>query len=604
MTKSRDTQKHGEFSISFEHPAKFLDGIICDFLTRKSYRGELIPKVNVPCTERADGERRRSKTGLFRRRLLLNLRSAWISDFGLSEAGRLCDTFTDMAITFEEQGALLFKSLITRAAFSKLVEGYERLLGRHGNNAPLHSYLDLSKFPGFLSNDRFNKAFLHPLFITLIGYRMGEPILLTDVRAKDTHPAAACVQDNMLHIDHTPFRSELKVIITWQKGQTTGPVGQNFVFIPGSNRCARKIYYNDAGQAYATENGSIFTTARCIENIFNSQIASGASSEPTVIEVQHASWPMVALFDAGSLVHHGYRTAAGRSRSAIILTFHSCSDARASRSTVFDEGLDGSYFQNALLGSTGGRSFIYWVRRSSYELGRTLLEIADGPQDIIWIQQENMKMSPERLQTWASHVLSAPTIEKLKLEAGQKRGFTKTDLRLTRNGMLRFISFCMRYDKHGPLDLALYVDNREERRKGMRKHIREMSQRNLEQQLDSWRDAIRQPSVEHILGAKQLVEISKELQKMTRVGSEHIKAEMQSSLISLRCLARDLGESIVRCDSLQSVLSSSFFLFWCCNEFRALCNVDDKRCSRLGAKLLQHYVALAVLQLQTNGAAR
>lgn len=59
---------------------------------------------------------------------------------------------------------------------------------------------------------------------------MGGPIRLTDIRGKDTAPVSINSQDNMLHLDDSPFRSEYKILLGWQTGTVKGPTGQNFTY--------------------------------------------------------------------------------------------------------------------------------------------------------------------------------------------------------------------------------------------------------------------------------------------------------------------------------------------------------------------------------------
>lgn len=58
--------------------------------------------------------------------------------------------------------------------------------------------------------------------IALIAYNVGGAIRLVDARGKDAEPLSILAQDNMLHIDNTPFNEEYKMILTWEKGKPSG----------------------------------------------------------------------------------------------------------------------------------------------------------------------------------------------------------------------------------------------------------------------------------------------------------------------------------------------------------------------------------------------
>ncbi len=135
-----------------------------------------------------------------------------------------------------EEGAIVFANLIRKTHFTKLVEHYDRLMSEHGSAGLIHSYLNLRNYPDFLNNCLFNSAFFHPLVIAIIAYQIGAPIRIVDARAKDAEPLAVCAQDNMLHIDNTPFNDEYKVLLTWEKHKVSGSKGQNFVYLPGTHK--------------------------------------------------------------------------------------------------------------------------------------------------------------------------------------------------------------------------------------------------------------------------------------------------------------------------------------------------------------------------------
>src|SRR6185295_8065106 len=64
---------------------------------------------------------------------------------------------------------------------------------------------------------------------------------------------------------------------------------------------------------------------------------------------------------------------------------------------------------------------------------------------------------------------------------------------------------------------------------------------------------------------------------------------------SLRQLINDLGETILRCYSIQNFLTTSLFLFCSCNELTNLQENTNEHVKVLGGKLLRNYIASAIL---------
>lgn len=120
-------------------------------------------------------------------------------------------------------------------------------MAREGSRSFIHRFLDLRRSPGMLTDPAVNGALVHPLMIALISYAVGGPIRMIDARGKDAEPLSVLAQDNMLHIDNTPFNDEYKILITWRRGTAQGPAGQNFTFLPGTHKLARTCFVNEDG---------------------------------------------------------------------------------------------------------------------------------------------------------------------------------------------------------------------------------------------------------------------------------------------------------------------------------------------------------------------
>ncbi len=266
------------------------------------------------------------KKDAFRRRMLKSLKSNWVERHGADEAVRMIVNFESLAHALDQNGALIFASVIETEKFQKLIGRYRSTLNASGSKSWIHTFVNLGNYPEFLTDEEFSDAFLHPLLLALVSYRVGGPIRIVDARGKDAEPISVLAQDNMLHIDNTPFCDEYKVILTWEKDKPSGPKGQNFVFLPGTQKGSRNCFTDNIRGAWSTENASIFVTEAAIEHLFHFQKDVRHAEKPIVVEVTHDEKLLTTVFAAGSLVHHRYRTAEGYSRSCVIIAFHRASD--------------------------------------------------------------------------------------------------------------------------------------------------------------------------------------------------------------------------------------------------------------------------------------
>lgn len=163
----------------------------------------------------------------------------------------------------------------------------------------------------------------------------------------------------------------------------------------------------------------------------------------------------------------------------------------------------------------------------------------------------------------------------------------------------------MFFDKHGPLDLILYEDAHEEIRKWARNRIREMKVERLSERLEKWKPYIQQPQKTQLLTPKELQFLAIKLTKYINQipNSKKIKAKLDSietisskdAYRSIQQLIEDLGESIVRCDTRQTFLSTSLFLFWAVDELLSLNDNNNLELMSMGEPLLSNYIATAIL---------
>ena len=324
-----------------------------------------------------------------------------------------------------------------------------------------------------------------------------------DARCNDAQPVTTRAQDNMLHIDNTPFNDECKVILSWERGTTNGPRGQNLVFLPGTHKGARNCFWTPEKGAWSTENASVFRSVESIQHAFDFQRHVIGSSAPVVIEVQDSERPLTTVFAAGSLVHHRYRTAEGSARSAVTVAFHLCSDdpgqyllgGGASRAHEREQSV--LAWQKRIC----NQMFLDTIFQDSAIIGAKIAEVMSAGGGAVVIDQDLMELPPKQMQKWYATMAAAPEIAEMKSRSknsllGQK---------ITREQLLATLCRDMMiYDRLGPLDLVLCADNHEESQKWARKRFREMKLDRMEDRLLKWTADLRQPRLEDLLVPEEL----------------------------------------------------------------------------------------------------
>jgi hypothetical protein len=542
----------------------------------------------------------------FRMNLLQHLHDSWLVAFGGDKATELSALFESLADTLNNEGAAIFGDLIDKSAFQQLVNKYDQILKEDGSKSWIHSYINLGNHPDYLTNSEFNGAFLHPLLIAMISYAVGGAIHLVDARGKNAEPLSILAQDNMLHIDNTPFRSEYKIITTWQEGLASGPKGQNFVYIPGTHKGVRNCFIDADGKAWSTENGSIFITDEAIDQVFEIQKTLHGSKAPTVVEVKHDDKPLTTVFAAGSLVHHRYRTEEGFKRSCSILAFHRIVDNPREYMTKehVDKFSHGNDLNRFLFGKVDGdvdQQFLVALTERCGDIAEKITEIYQEESSAELIMQHEKTLSEAELQKWKKHSTRAPTVE------AHKRGKDLIPLNeeLNNDDLHQTLSTMMFYDKHGPLDLILYGDNHEEIRKWARNRIREMKVNKINMRLSQWIESISQPSTTDLLDNSQLQQLAMHMAAMIDNLTDEEKAagrldpiekiSSQNAFASIRQLVVDLAEALGRSDTRQNFLTTSLFLFWACDELNNLQSDRNDELKHIGNQLLANYISTAII---------
>lgn len=572
---------------------------------------ELVPADKIIALNRYKRFNKMEEKRIFRNALLSALISEWESAFGHSASLRIKNEFLKIDKLIDDNGAIILSDLICPDNFGDLVACYTDAMKEYGSISLLHSYIDFRACPQFLCNTKINRAFLHPLLIALIAYRIGGPIRVVDARGKDALPLIARAQDNMLHIDNTPFNDEYKVIVTWEKGTACGPRGQNFVFLPGTQVGARNCFINGNNEAWSTENCSIFIDEQSVDMLFKFQRLMHGSQHQTVIEVCDPR-PLTTVFAAGSLAHHRYRTNTGSSRSCIIIAFHSAIDNSGNffhtLGSYGDRDLEQILFHKQH--TAGSCDFLESIKLHAPTIGAKIMEISELRAKTKILEIGHYALPNSKIPSWIQNVTSAPEIEDIK-KSRKAYPFGKE---LTRDQLLDVIGpTMMLYDKHGPLDLILYEDGREEKRKIARNRIREMRIDRMTMRLKMWKRELISPTVADIMFPADIIDMCSNMLRhidmhkisFSRVSygdsfCDHSNIPRDIAITSTAQLITDLSEAIGRCYSLQNFLSTSLFIFWCCDEMKLLLDDQDEMITVFGGRLLRHYIAVAVLDYQID----
>ncbi|PJE12444.1 MULTISPECIES: hypothetical protein [Legionella] len=542
----------------------------------------------------------------FRRKLLMALETEWAKIYSPEVTAELIKLFVSYTETIDHDGGLIFGGLINKEIFQGLVNCYDKLLGENGSKSWIHSYLNLGNHPDFLSNKEFNQAFLHPLLIALIAHACGGAIRIVDARAKDAEPLEVRAQDNMLHIDNTPFRREFKIIVTWERGHASGPKGQNFVYLPGTHKGVRDCFYSEDKGYWSTEDASIFIQENTVEQAFEIQKKVLNTEHPLVVEVHNPDKPTTTVFEAGALVHHRYRTEEKNiPRSCIIVAFHRAEDNPGQLLSQKEDSSENKLFHLLSHKSTDNNDegFITVLAKDCAAIANKILEINDEKNSAEIIKFESKVLNEIQFTAWKKTVVGAPTLEQLKIN---KNHYPIIGASVSNDEFFDIIvNKMMIFDKHGPLDLILYGDGHEEIRKWARNRIREMKPERLATRFEQYRNLLKQPEASDLMTPVQLANELENLLKFIKQLPINIKAQAQlashekiseiDAYRSLEQLISDLKEAIVRCDSRQSFLSTSLFAFWTYDELSLLHGDLPEELKQTGQKLLGNYVATGIL---------
>jgi hypothetical protein len=555
------------------------------------------PRLEIKANEFRGGPDALSKEK-FRAHLVENLLKGWKKT---STAAR----FFRLVELLQQDGCAVFAGLIDMDAFHKLVDKFSETMRRSGSHAFLHSFANIIEHPDILKSPEYNNAIVHPLLIALLSYVMGGPIRMTDARGKDTQPISVNAQDNMLHVDNTPFRQEYKILLAWEKGTAKGPTGQNFTFLPGTQKGNRLVRVNERSQPWSTENDSLFITDESLDSVFNFQ-SDITGHAPRVVEVEYPEQPITVVFNAGALVHHRYRNNSGRTRSCVITAFHLSSDHPGALIRTNDhppqtvaEGILG--YQNG----TDIETFCSLISAQAPAIEDKITDILDQSHHSTLVDTAQLRLSGEKLQRWRETTLHAPSATRLKFEAGKYLSFNGASI--GRDLLLDKLAGSMAYDKHGLLDLIIYADGHEEVRKPARKSIWTMSEEKIRDLLASWLQAVEayKFTTADVQRPATLQEKAHELSLLLQENLPDVASstaidretsEVDRRLISAHQLIVDLGESITRCEKVETYITTNLFLFLITDQvLPALSGAARQRAAELGIDFLRAYIACVLM---------
>ena len=598
----------------------------------------------------------------FRDMLVQKLRSAWTASLGQAQAQELIEEFEKYADIIQNDGVGAFGDLVSKETFEQLIASYSQILETEGNKTWLHSFVDFRNHPQFLLNTQFNGAFFHPLNIALIAHKMGGPIRVTDARGKDAAPISAVTLDNMLHIDNVPFTEEIKQTVFWRQGKALGPNGQCFVCLPGTHKTPRAfdgaiidgapILIKDMGSSrleklkqdpnpivFTTEAGSVFRNEGELKGALNAQREVRGVDKPLVVALRDNTKVLTATAETGNLVHHRYRREEGDPRSCLLIAFHLI--ANDPGGLVTKENLDKAkrevktddlsvflldkhdskdpQLMEKFLGALSSEAAN--IRDMLLSLKSSEKSSTGSPQ---FLSPESKALNEKEIAEWQESVLHGPGTEKIK----RQQKIISLGEQMTQGELVSRVKQLMAYDKTGVLELILYSDGREEKRKWARNQIRELRLEkageltlendprppSLDKRLETWTSQLNMPSVESLCSkeqleafAMQLYEIGKyQIQKGTETTSE-LKPKISKEVVlpAVSQLLHDLGVAIQNCTNREAFISTGLFIFWACDTLmRILPDSEDKsEIYTIGQKLLNHYVSVNILaEIQLNEA--
>lgn len=593
-----------------------------DLVRENDPRKDLIDKIyRVTITEEKKA---------YRKAIVEKLKAQWAVSLSPKKVEKLEKQFLFLATSLDRDGVSVLGDLVSKADFTKFIQKYDTLLNADGNQTWIHSFADLRAHPEFLYDSSFNKSYFHPLLLTLVAYQMGGPIRINDARAKDTGVLVVNTLDSMCHIDNTPFTKEVKLTLFWETHKPKGPVGQCFVCLPGTNKTPRAFdgLIEDGQIAYTTEAGSVFRTKEELLGAIKAQASiRGESPDPTIVAVRNGDKVYTAIAETGAMVHHRWRVENGAPRSCLLLSFHLIEDDPGvlipkDRRDQMKQNVNGNKLSAFVLGEFSPskerylEEFLNAIDETVASETADLLKAFEGNNgsEAEVFSLETLALKPEEVEAWRTSVLEDPGTTAKKNEAN----IIKLEEKYSKEELIDKVCQLMAYDKTGVLELILYSDNREEKRKWARNQIRELKNTpygytspegtspSLSERIKGWEEDIVNGLSSNNLMEKEdlarlgnkLSEIAKELERRGATPTQELLPKVGNTMVypAVRQLIEDLAIAIANCSNPECFLSTSLFLFWSADTLIRVTQEGrlKEEARAIGSKFLRHYVALNV----------
>ncbi len=484
----------------------------------------------------------------------------------LNMLGDSSEDFLTLSQSLSKEGALAFRDFVTEKSFGCLVNAYDDALSKIKSSPAGHTFKDFQYMENFLVNAQFNDALFHPLLILLIAYQFGTPIRLIDIRGKDAKPVKTTLRDNGVHLDDTLFGKEFKIILMWEKGTTKGPNGQNMVLISRAHNLVRQI---------DTEHGANFDTAEEIANeiLFNKYL----DTSPYPVEMSDER-PLTVIFDATRVPHHRYRNTSNNStRSCLILAFHPITENSHPSKSVELNNATLDKVQESILGRFNELSNSHVTEDFLSAIKNDLLKIKIKIQQLI--QSNNLIPLNSKILSRDAFTLWLKNIE----EGYKQSQFSPLQFStesMTTNNFQNALIHSIEFDRHCDLDLRLYPDRREVKRKELRNRLREqgIDGYSTKALIEHRSHDISKLTINDILSPNTITERVKTVSSDPRIDE------------SSRMLLNDLLEALNRCHDIQTFRSTSLFVYFLLEELTNTAHF--LKINKLILSLFKHYSAL------------
>jgi len=463
--------------------------------------------------------------------------------------GGHASAFSLLCSQLRRDGLIGFEEFASPFEFSRFVERYDDIVRGTASSLLGHSFVDLKRHRTIFGDRGIRDVFSHPLLLAIVSYALGGPIRLVDIRGKDAEPAVSSMRDNGVHLDDSPYGEEFKVHVSWRRGTTIGPRGQNLVAIPGSHRLLR---------VRSTEHGAnLKQPLEIINEILDSPTLR--PDPPFVVEMK-GRHPVTVVFEASALAHQRFRTLRGDSRSCVILAFHADTFVNTPASHLSiedgDSSLDAFVLGGTMRNADPGAKSRYFLEALTQQKDRLFSKMTEVETRGNLIPTASLRMDVPETFEWLIDLGMTPSVEETKPRLNDSEFASKA--------FAERLLIVSDFDRHVDLDLSLYPDRRELIRKQLRNRIRETPIEKFIQRPITRRrfDGLVSSRLTVTLGAAPAlaVDILSALPTVSRVSSGVEELRGIDQLVS------DICDALIRSSAVQDIRSHLAFLHWTLDE--------------------------------------